>query len=115
MPVCFCYIEKENREVMAMYRGTTPTLEFRLPFETSALAKVYITMAQEGREALTKEVSQFSEADSVAVQLSQAETLALLDTRDLEIQLRCKFTDGTTAASEIIRTTVGRILKDGEI
>ena len=37
MPVCFCYIEKENREVMAMYRGTAPTLEFRLPFETSAL------------------------------------------------------------------------------
>lgn len=30
-----------------MIRGTTPTLEFTLPFDTSLIAEMYVTMAQE--------------------------------------------------------------------
>ena len=37
-----------------MIRGTTPTLEFTLPFDTSLIAKMYITMAQNGKMALEK-------------------------------------------------------------
>ena len=37
-----------------MIRGTTPTLEFTLPFDTSLIAKMYITMTQNGKTALEK-------------------------------------------------------------
>lgn len=29
-----------------MIRGTTPTLEFTLPFDTSLIAEMYVTIAQ---------------------------------------------------------------------
>lgn len=40
-----------------MIRGTTPTLEFTLPFDTSLIAKMYITMTQNGKTALEKTLS----------------------------------------------------------
>lgn len=37
-----------------MIRGTTPTLEFTMPFDTSLIAELYITITQNGATALEK-------------------------------------------------------------
>lgn len=38
-----------------------------------------------------------------------------LEKRDLLIQIRAKFSDGTAVASNVIKTTAEMILKDGAI
>ena len=40
-----------------MIRGTTPTLEFTLPFDTSLIAEIYVTMTQNGKTVLEKTLS----------------------------------------------------------
>lgn len=40
-----------------MIRGTTPTLEFTLPFDTSLIAEMYITLTQNGTTMLEKTLS----------------------------------------------------------
>lgn len=37
-----------------MIRGTTPTLEFTLPFDTSLIAEMYITLTQNGTTTMEK-------------------------------------------------------------
>lgn len=37
-----------------MIRGTTPTLEFTMPFDISLIAEMYITLAQNGATVLEK-------------------------------------------------------------
>ena len=37
-----------------MIRGTTPKLEFILPFDTSLIAEMYITLTQNGTTTLEK-------------------------------------------------------------
>ncbi len=41
-----------------MIRGTTPTLEFTMPFDTSLIAELYITITQNGATALEKTLSE---------------------------------------------------------
>lgn len=98
-----------------MIRGTTPTLEFTLPFSTEGVEELYITFVQYGRIVLEKTLPECAVQDGVLkVQLTQADTLAF-SCRQVEIQIRVKFTSGSVLASEIITTSVDRILKDGEI
>ena len=37
-----------------MIRGTTPTLEFTLPFDTSLIAEMYVTIAQGEKNGVGK-------------------------------------------------------------
>ena len=69
-----------------MYRGTTPTLKFTLPFEAGTLAG-----------------------------LTQEETLKLGVSDRTEIQLRVRLADGNALASQIFAVSTERILKDGVI
>lgn len=39
-----------------MYRGTTPTLKFTLPFDTSTLDAVWVTIAQGGKIIINKKI-----------------------------------------------------------
>ena len=39
-----------------MYRGTTPTLKFTLPFDTSTLDAVWVTIAQGGKVIINKKI-----------------------------------------------------------
>jgi hypothetical protein len=43
-----------------MIRGTTPTLEFTLPFDTSLIAEMYVTIAQGEKTVLEKTLSDCS-------------------------------------------------------
>ena len=99
-----------------MYRGTTPTLKFTLPFDTSTLDAVWVTIAQGGKVIINKEKSDCDlKGTDISVTLTQAETLALTAGNKTEIQLRVLTTDGLALASEIFRENTDYIFKDGVI
>ena len=52
--------------------------------------------------------------DKLTVRLSQKDTLKFVP-GPVSVQIRAKYGDGTTVASNIAKTTAERILKDGVI
>ena len=99
-----------------MIRGTTPTLIFTLPLDTNLIEEAYITIAQNGEVVIDKNYTDCAIGErSLTLKLSQEETL-LLDARErAEIQIRVRTTTGDALASNIIKVSTGRILKDGVI
>lgn len=98
-----------------MIRGTTPTLEFILPFDTSLISEAYVTLAQAGDVVLDKPLSECAlDGNKMTVKLTQGDTLKL-KTGLIEIQIRAKTIDGDAIASDIILTSAQKILKDGVI
>ncbi len=102
-----------------MIRGTTPRLIFTVPFDPSTAKRIWITFSQCSNEAFTveKDCCAF-EGQTISVTLTQAQTLSLAANADVQIQLRVSFSNGDmdeALASEIITTSVQKILKDGEI
>lgn len=103
-----------------MYRGTTPTLTFTLPFEASDLDILNIAFCQvkalEGFDP--KIIFEKTLADctisgkSVKVNLSESDTLKLGAKKNVEIQLRAAVGD-KRMASKIFSIPVESILKDG--
>lgn len=101
-----------------MIRGTTPTLEFTLPFDTSLIAEMYVTIAQGEKTVLEKTLSDCNcSGTSVSLILTQKDTLKLQQQPRLqaEIQIRVRTTSGEALASDIMSVYVGRILKEGVI
>lgn len=101
-----------------MIRGTTPTLEFTMPFDTSLIAELYITITQNGATALEKTLSDCNCNDtSVSLTLTQEDTLRLEQKpySDSEMQIRVRTVAGEVLVSDIMSIYVGRILKDGVI
>ena len=102
----------------SMIRGTTPTLEFTMPFDTSLIAELYITITQNGATALEKTLSDCNCNDtSVSLTLTQEDTLRLEQKpySNSEMQIRVRTVAGEVLASNIMSIYVGRILKDGVI
>lgn len=96
-----------------MRRGTTPILGFQLPFECSHLRVVNIAFAQGDKVIFEKTLNDCELMGRIiTVKLSESETLSLNDRKELEIQLRVAI-GNDKLASNIIKTTVGRILKEG--
>lgn len=97
-----------------MYRGTTPTLEFELPFECCEMIKCHIAFSQNGEVVLEKTMNDcLQNGKLLSCKLSEEDTLKLDCSESiLEIQLRVQCGE-EKLASEIIKTQVKRILKDG--
>lgn len=101
-----------------MIRGTTPTLEFTMPFDTSLIAELYITITQNGATALEKTLSDCNCNDtSVSLTLTQEDTLRLEQKpySNSEMQIRVRTIAGEALASDIMSIYVDRILKEGVI
>lgn len=99
-----------------MIRGTTPTLEFVLPFDANLLVEAWVTVAQEGEVVVDKPLSECECVENrLSVKLTQEDTLKLQGNVMADIQIRAKTVDGETIASDVIRELTGRILKDGVI
>lgn len=102
-----------------MIRGTTPLLSFTVPFDPTECKRICITFSQNNREVFTLEKRDCTiEDNTISVTLSQDQTLSLTANSSVQIQIRVTFENGdmdSALASEIITTTVQRILKDGEI
>lgn len=97
-------------------RGTTPTLEFTIPFDTELIEEAFVTLSQ-NREVIIDKPLQDCECleNKLTVQLTQDETLSLACDCITEIQVRVKLKDGAAMASNIITVDTNRILKDGAI
>ena len=99
-----------------MIRGTTPTLKFLIPFDTSLLATAYITLAQNDEVILEKELTECECGGRyLSVRLKQEDTLKLQCDCKTEIQVRAKTQEGDSLASDIFIVDTERILKDGVI
>ena len=99
-----------------MIRGTTPTIEFELPFDPAELEELYITINQNGKTVIEKTLSDCNFNEKLAaVKLSQEDTLELCCHGMAEIQVRGKDKMGTVFASNIEKVCAERVLKDGVI
>lgn len=98
-----------------MKRGTTPTITFTLPEEIN-IAELYITFSQNKRTVLEKKLDDVEINENViTLPLTQENTLAFYAPSPVYIQLRIRDIGGNAIASDIIRTDVDGILKDGVI
>lgn len=98
-----------------MRRGSTPTNTFHTNVDLSG-ATVYVTYTQRGAVVVEKTGDDLViTQDSVVTALTQEDTLSFHSDAPVEMQIRYVFPDGTAGASNIITTTVLRILKDGVI
>lgn len=104
-----------------MIRGTTPSLKISLDYKRTDLAVVWITISQDGRPIINKdlddegvEIIDTEDGSQITLTLTQEDTLALT-TGPAELQVRALMVDDTAAASNIARLSVTRILRDGVI
>lgn len=97
-----------------MFRGTTPTFTFTLPFECNQITALSVCFAQKKEVVLEKELGNCSVKDkTVSVTLTEEKTLLFQHEKGaVEIQLRVGCGDARLA-SNIILVSVERILKDG--
>lgn len=99
-----------------MIRGTTPRLEFTLPFDVSQIEKSYITFMQDNMIVLDKTFDDCEAVENMLiVNLTQEETLKLKAGKVVEMQIRVRTISGDALASNIIRVNAERILRDGVI
>lgn len=99
-----------------MIRGTTPTLTFNLPFDASNIKTAWVTFSQFNVEVFTLENEELAmDGLTISAKLTQEQTLSLSKNDDVEIQLRILTNSGDAIASNIMKTSVSNILKDGEI
>ena len=99
-----------------MIRGTTPSYQFKLPFDVSVLNKVWVTFSQFDKEIFTIEESDcYLDGNVVRVELTQEQTLQLESNALLDIQLRVLIVNGSALASKVFRVPVRKILKGGVI
>lgn len=99
-----------------MIRGTTPTLEFVIPFDTGQLAEAFVSLSQNETVIIDKPLAECQcNGDKLIVRLTQEETLKLECDIVTEIQIRARTLEGEAIASQIIKVNTERILKDGVI
>lgn len=96
-----------------MYRGTTPTITFALPFDSGQITALNLCFSQAGKIILEKDLSAcVAEGKTLRVALAEAETLLFDANAMVEMQLRIGCEE-IRMASNIMRISVERILKDG--
>lgn len=89
-----------------MIRGTTPTLEFALPFEVDLIAEAYVTISQNQSVVIDKSLSELTCAGkTLTVKLSQEDTLKLHQSefKTAEVQIRVRMKSGDALASDVAK------------
>lgn len=102
-----------------MIKGTTPTLQFNLPFGTSLIktAEIVVAYVDANKEMLiikTVDKCEFGEM-SISTMLTQEETLQLPAPATVCVQLRVLTTDDKVLATEVEKVAVKRLLKEDVI
>ncbi len=98
-----------------MIRYTTPTLTFKLPFESSYVTTAFVTIEQRNL-SIEKTLDDCEVGDdTITLTLSQEDTGKLEAKTETLVQLRCKGTDGKAYASKKFKIEVDDVLKDGII
>lgn len=100
-----------------MKRGTTPTINLKFEYNLDELdiRAFFITFSQDGSVILEKDLSQIHiKENTITINLSQEDTLKFKEDKVLKIQARLK-TDTGAYATDIVKTNVSEILKEGVI
>ena len=97
-----------------MYRGTTPTLTYTLPFAGDQITVLNLCFDQQGEIVLEKSLEDFKvDGKTLQVKLTEEDTL-LFDAQKAMVEMQLRVGCGETRmASNIMRVSVERILKDG--
>lgn len=102
-----------------MIKGTTPTIQYNLPFESGLIKKAEIVVKYVDANKETLIVKQLEDCvlgdKSISAKLTQEETILLPAPSFAEVQLRVVTTDGTILATEPEKVTVKRLLKEDVI
>lgn len=99
-----------------MRRGTTPTHIFKTDVDLTDAAVIWLTYKVDGVIVIEKEKPDLTvESDQVSFILTQEETLAIMSGKQVRMQIRARFPDGSAIASQVMATGVDEILKDGVI
>ena len=100
-----------------MYRGTTPTLTFRLPIDTGSITVLSIAVAQGRQVKIEKTLSDAHlEGNVISCTLTEAETLSLIAGAGVEAKIQLRVGVGEQRmASQIFTVPVERILRDGAL
>ena len=99
---------------MSITRGTTPQIVFTCNVPPQDFKICHIAFSQSNKLLFIKTLKDCSISENdLILTLSELDTLKFVSTRDVEIQLRVEYSDGSKDASNIIKTTVEKILEDG--
>ena len=100
-----------------MYRGTTPTLTFRLPIDTGSITALSLAVAQAGQVKIEKALSDvLLDGNVVSCTLTEEETLSLSTGAGREAQVQLRVGVGAQRmASQVFTVPVERILRDGAL
>ena len=100
-----------------MYRGTTPTLTFRLPIDTGSITVLSIAVAQGRQVKIEKTLSDVHlDGNIISCTLTEDETLSLTAGASVEAKIQLRVGVGEQRmASQIFTVPVERILRDGEL
>lgn len=104
-----------------MYRGTTPTIQINVDIDLREAVALYVTFTQGAETIFEKDLPEIGVyEDKLVFALSQTDTLMLSGPASFALapvffQIRAKMPDGSALASNIMKTTVDRILKNGVI
>ena len=100
-----------------MYRGTTPTLTFRLPIDTGSITVLSIAVAQGRQVKIEKTLSDVHlDGNVISCTLTEDETLSLTAGASIEAKIQLRVGVGEQRmASQIFTVPVERILRDGAL
>nr|DAF77979.1 MAG TPA: hypothetical protein [Caudoviricetes sp.] len=99
-----------------MRRGTTPTIKLIVDGLSKLELRTAVLTIKQRAVVIERTLDQMTiKTDSLAVTLTQKDTLALMPGIDAEVQLRCLTLSGTAYASDVLQLPVEKILKDGEL
>ncbi len=103
-----------------MIRGTTPTLQFNLPFLASLIksAQILISYVDNLKEVVIEKKLEDCELGekTISTNLTQEETLAFPAPTIAEVQLRVVINEGEkdiAMATDVYKVKVKKLLKDG--
>ena len=100
-----------------MYRGTTPTLTFRLPIDTGSITVLSVAVAQGRQVKIEKTLSDVHlDGNVISCTLTEDETLSLTAGASVEAKIQLRVGVGEQRmACQIFTVPVERILRDGEL
>lgn len=102
-----------------MIKGTTPTLHYNLPFESSVVKTAEIVVEYVDANKSIKIIKTTEDCtigeNYIEAVLTQEETLQLPAPSTVNVQLRLVTTDGLVLATEVEKITVKRLLKEDVI
>ena len=103
--ICYCG---------GVFKGSTPTLNFNINTPLENVQAMYLTFEQRGVLVLEKDINsiQIIDENTIAVTLTQEETLLFSSKYDIEVQFRAKYTDGSATTSDINTFNMYKVLKN---